>query len=791
MINKKIILSKIAALKGEEACRYVSRAIKNIGARINCAGDLDQAVDLLELLAVVAYKAPEKALEATASVLDDNSLINTQGRRSGQDLFRTSHDTLINKAFDVLLALRYLKPEEVMKSVLLYSRAQSESLRLGAERVATEMAKYDYGILTKTNLGYQPQRFILDKLLNIPQNDRIGFASLIKVVSKEILATSIIGHETTGPNTLTMYSSSVAPTESLRGIRMDALGLVADMCISSQKDAEKIGYLNVLRESIKEPMHGNYGENLLLMLEEELKWLLGVYRRVVFDDKGALAVGLGVVASMDEHLYWLSRTRHACGALLGRLREDIAANPVYALLDCYVGGGDEIAYGFGSDELMSRRGVRNDALIESVSSENSGVWASRFEMVATARDVVDDWKFTVFRDLLRNFAAKKPELAFKMLADSMKNGGSLRFFSSSILLGLRMSSNLDLWDRLVNQVEQDDMAEMRPLVADSLVRNPDGQELIRFRKEEADWLCAVKYEGDLRLEYSVLRAMLINSLDDPGRLTSAVVKLLKQSKFNQYHLPSLEASLMNKWLDLSSFAPKDLRGLKKVLVSVPSFDWHAQGIVLAIGKQDPSSMLEILLGRIKMGRGRKRFSLEDRYEPIPHHFHDGLAKALSAMPELVSRLIPWFEKAGERWSPMLADMGRLLGNVKTMASEVMDVLISTGQEKGLWQVLYMLKFQHNEPDLEVFIKIVGLTDNKKIWAECMAALSSAGGVYGEDGLARIFKARAEALKPFLGSENSRVKTFAEEAIKNLLDHAERERVEAEEERELRRIEFEG
>ena len=66
-----------------------------------------------------------------------------------------------------------------------------------------------------------------------------------------------------------------------------------------------------------------------------------------------------------------------------------------------------------------------------------------------------------------------------------------------------------------------------------------------------------------------------------------------------------------------------------------------------------------------------------------------------------------------------------------------------------------------------------------------------GVVSGEYGLVEAYEGKAKMLEKYKADESERVKKFADRMSKSFLDSAKRERQRADEEKQLRKIEFEG
>jgi hypothetical protein len=127
-----------------------------------------------------------------------------------------------------------------------------------------------------------------------------------------------------------------------------------------------------------------------------------------------------------------------------------------------------------------------------------------------------------------------------------------------------------------------------------------------------------------------------------------------------------------------------------------------------------------------------------------------------------------------------------MGNSLTITLKNM---IERGDENSLTKAVQLMdRFEGG--DIELGIEVIRRTKDKKNISHIEGMLFSTGVVSGEDGFACAYEAKAGVLKKYLTDENKQVKEFAERMIKSLEDSAKRERQRNEEEKQLRKIEFE-
>ena len=94
-------------------------------------------------------------------------------------------------------------------------------------------------------------------------------------------------------------------------------------------------------------------------------------------------------------------------------------------------------------------------------------------------------------------------------------------------------------------------------------------------------------------------------------------------------------------------------------------------------------------------------------------------------------------------------------------------------------------------NFDLCIEIIRRTDNKRILNQVESNMYATGVVSGEYGIAKAYEDKAKALEKYMDNESGRVRKFVARMIKSFQESAKRERQRADEQRQLRQIEFEG
>jgi len=223
-------------------------------------------------------------------------------------------------------------------------------------------------------------------------------------------------------------------------------------------------------------------------------------------------------------------------------------------------------------------------------------------------------------------------------------------------------------------------------------------------------------------------------------------------------------------------------------------DWDAQGVLASMGGQDISIVFDVLWRRLlwedRKETREKRFIKGNYYRAMPYHFNPQLRDLIIGHNSSADYVQKWIENLTEKYSPLYWGVSHFLKGTEQFGQSVLESLIDKGDDVSLQKAVRLMdKFDRS--DTATAMKIVSQTSNPKILSEVSGILFSTGVVSGEYGIARAHEARAENLKKYLNDKNKTVKKFVKDMISSLQKNAAKERQDAEEEKQVRRINFEG
>jgi hypothetical protein len=226
------------------------------------------------------------------------------------------------------------------------------------------------------------------------------------------------------------------------------------------------------------------------------------------------------------------------------------------------------------------------------------------------------------------------------------------------------------------------------------------------------------------------------------------------------------------------------------LVTMPRLDTHADAVLSAIARSRAELVWQFFGSRLERPRADAK---EDGYEAIPYQFVY-LGKALAQTPEFAVDLArTWHDP--ERRAVFQYEGGRLLHTVfndfpDAFAAKLMAI-VEKGSDDDIDFVLANLRNFKGDPRTHGVMKAVAthLPEEGRQVGELEACLFDTGVVAGEFGIADAYRRKKAEISPWLEDERPRVRSFANQAIRNLDLRIAFDQRRAEQYREMRRREF--
>lgn len=475
--KRKQILSRLMNLGSEEADKQLKIIAQNYFADVSKSNNNDQLYEILELLNEFVYKVPEETIAIIRQVItgpqNDPPIHTTPlGDYEGK-----SHRDLIIKCIELLTRIRYISPREVLEISELLTRDEDADIKNKALEVIKKISQYDYNLLTKSKLGYAPQRTILDYIVAWPSEKSIENIEFVEAVTKELLSSSVEGTEMTDEKTLTIRFAAVDPTDFLKKIRRDTIDFIWGLYEHTDDSKIKLRLVNILDEVTSTPGNVEYGDNIIQMVKDDLNYLVGKYQKIVFSDSGdKIVADLGIVKEIEDRLYWVNKWGEENTKDADMLRDKILSNDLYKLFRLLIGK----ALVEQEEDWQVAEEARNqeiDSIITSIEESQDFAWFSKLSTIAQETNTVTDWEFEPFRVFIEKLSRQKPTVADNILELAFEQGSPLILFIRSFLNGFRVGNYFTQWDKFVDTIVEKQSSGLVKAIVYSLHLPPDSKPL--------------------------------------------------------------------------------------------------------------------------------------------------------------------------------------------------------------------------------------------------------------------------------------------------------------------------
>jgi len=805
MDKKSTQLRKLMELNNPKADAYLVNFANNIFADIKKSKNNVSSLESLDLLGEFVYNVPNETIKIVQYIIEEKPKPIKLHKLAFGELKGKSQKDLILKCIDLLEHIRYIIPDEVLRLAAKLSLHEDSEVKNKALEIAKKFSHYDYNVL-KSKIGYSAQRKILDFILEWPNNKQLQYIDFIETTLKELLSSSVEGSEWTKEDTLTMHFGAVHPTDFLKTIRREAIDLTYRLYKAAEDVKLKLRLVNIFDETTRTSSNVSYGDDVTQMITIDLKYLTDIYRKIVFGEKEEKMTDfLGIVADIEERFYWINKSEKKPIEELEKLRKEILQDELYRLFRLLVG--DPITYCQEEDWITAEkiRSKEIGQLIESIEKVNLEEWFDKLNKIASQHKIVDEWKFNPFKGFLRKVSEQKPQIADKLLERVFNHNSPLKYFTGAFLDGFRIGAHFEVWDKYFNEIiNTKDITLVTALVSslnlprdvnlEKLIREKDIDFLENITKRKGQ-LSFLKEAEDRVLEYTLFDTLVRNFRRSPKKIEPIIVIEIKgYPEYLNMFFSELSIAKRRGWINIKELLPETIELLKEKMVELSDIDWRLQQLLLTIGKcYGLKAVLDIFMKRIEKDVERKEktgWESDERYKAIPYRFNPDLNKFMAEHPDYEKITSGWTAKMTTNWSIYNWHVGNFLQKVEKGFNKVLNSLIQQGDDENLMKAARVMQ-SIDSVNFDICLEIIRRTDNEKIIKLVGANMYSTGVVSGEYGISEAYEKKAEQFKKYLSDESERVRSFTKCMIESFQASAKRERQQANEEKQLRRIEFEG
>ncbi len=707
-----------------------------------------------------------------------------------KDLYGKTHDDLMAKCLDIIDSQRVWYKDFNQSLGILKNLTHHHDKGIKAKSFDTikKIAKYDLDIIQNRDVGYAFQRMILDYILGFNKKDKKDNLDLIQIVTEEILSSDIKGVSHTTLDTFTFRSASIVPTDFLKKMRRDSMDMLENLIVNEKNISIKIKLVKILAKVSQLPSHAIPNENLT-MFQDDNKYLSKIYRKIIFDSAGKLG-NLALASTIEEQLGWINRLEQTKTEETQALQKEILNDYKFSIFSTFVG---REPY---QDLQIKARNEMETSFYKKLTRKTLKSNSELLNEISDQIQYIEEWEFQQFKRFLIKVSKEKPELAYEILMTNYARKNGVIKFLTSILIGLRESPRLDLWDLVLKRiVKEKDFEGVVSILAslnlgiDEEFRSKDFKIIEEITKNSKRFKF-LKGKQTSSSQYTLLNILARNFKRSASFFENLIVEeIIKNPQNMNMYIRELATAVFSKWISYENWSEKNMEFLIKNIIHTNDLDYPVQQLMLQINEKIPNAIFKIFGGRIKK-KIVKKYDGTKEYEPIPYHINPELKEYISNSPMLIDFLQSLIEKMTPEWTLYNVYVRYFLQRTSGITKEILKALI---QRNGGHNLLEIAKLINNsEPaDLEICIEVVKKTEDQNIINQMDSALSATGVMTGPYGIADFYKSRAEELTPYITSENKNVAKFAGRMMNSFLKNEVAERKRVDEERGRRQLEFEG
>lgn len=770
-------LSRLARSESKEARVTLRDEMKKAIAKLQRENEYDRLEEALSILEVVGDGF---STESTAALIefitniDGRALLYPQAGSFADEIRKYQNArTLVIRAIEVLLRMRYLETVPVLRALMKLVNHQAKEVGDKAIDSLKTMAHYDlhvfYGDKTQRGIGATPQLQIVNELEQLSDEGLTDNLSAVLAVSESLLSPTIEATTWTY-KTLTLSRDATPAIAGVEETRTKTVALLKRLYRQVRSVGQKLSVITVLNDATRPSLDGVPDESTAAMLAQNSVDVLCFYEELASTEP------LQVLEKIESNAYWIydrSNKNDIESAAL-RVRDALARNAEYEIYKTLIGfegvfgEWDALRSDAQIDDKDRLRDARATELANSINTQNYPVWRARI-LEYTKTESNDLATFPHFYRFLEQFAVAQPTLAYRLVSE---DAASIPSFLIPLFRGL-WAGPLREKQRVLLTGWINQGLYLRQIAAQFFDNQLFDEALLGLVLSKA-----VELKDDLAVS-RVLTVVVSNYKPQTEGLIS---------RFFSPALTYLTDVGSTLWIfdfwfrrEIRQLIPalteSDRRLLLKNLLALKKIDYHAEEILYLIALKDPALVLEFLCERLKRESITGTTSRLE-FEAIPYAFHklqEPLAKDAKAAVNAVSSLYN-----GE-YAMFIFRGARLLRIIfptfpPDLSKELLR-MVREGGERNLEVVLAVLRTYEGPEAIHEVCKAIIRTipHESELRTEVAIALQTTGVVSGEYGFVEAYQRKIQELRDWLTDSDEKIQDFARWYISSLEKRIEHER----------------
>ncbi|MET0118105.1 MAG: hypothetical protein ABW090_11835 [Sedimenticola sp.] len=789
-------LSRLAQSKTEAAEAALRDELEDAIATLDAETNYDALSQSLEILDVIGYRFSNRTVDFIGNfvqTIEGRELTYAESFEDFPEYIAEYNNTqsLIAKAVEVIVRLRYLETKPVLRILLSLHDHPSEKVRQKAYSGLDSLAKYDlnvfYGADRKGGIGPAPQNEILEELE--PMNDpslKANFEASQRILSN-ILSPTLEGISWSY-NAATFSHGAIPAIPLVADVRARSIKMLCRIYSLANTTKEKLAVISALTESARTEHRVAMDEKTQEMVSRDSVEVLNFFAQLIQVEN------FRIVQKIESESYWIfvrAFNDDIRNAAL-KVEEAITENNEYADYRTLIGFegifGDWATYertGERHSAIEKERREKASELAHSITADNYSEW--RTKILEYAKTESDDLAtFPVFYHFLSEFAGTQPDLALRLISEDTSE---VARFLIPILSSLWNSAHRNQARALIERWI-DERGSDQDLYLFSAIKM-----FLSTRELDIDLLKRLLSKVAALQDISCVRQVTVVAIAHWEEARDVILtELLYPSLDVQTEMKS--ASWINEiWFRdearklFAGMNPEGVEHILQNLLVLNKIDYHAEEVLSSLAQQTPERVIQFFVRRIEKEEENRINEGTRDFDSIPFEFYK-LQEPLSKIPgAAVSLVLEHYRKDATLFEFRGA---RLLKNIFPKFSEEFEAellrLIREGIESNLEFVVKVLRNYEGKPFIHRLCKAIVKTveSDSPILAEVAIALETTGVVAGEFGMAEAYESKRQEVLDWLTDSDEKVKIFAERYVENLQRMLDAETQRAEEEIALRK-----
>lgn len=654
------------------------------------------------------------------------------------------YNDILSVCLEIVNYLKFKYPEEFFELLIeLYENHKKEQRKKIVDTLAS-YSKNDYHILQK--IGYQPKKFILDKVEKWNKEELINRIEIILTSSRNLLNPSFEGTSMKDYKTMIFSSGSLKATSELSNIRTRTLKLLTKLYSFAKRNEQQKEILSAIEIASQTPHQGVYGDDIEEIVKNNARYIADFFIKILPGSNNE------IISEVEEQINWLyKRFGEKELPTLKKLKKSIDNKKEYKIHKVFVGYEDRFSEKLNWDECRKVRTEKINEFINEINKDNFAKWKKRIFDIIRSYRISDPGGYQYFNIFLSELAKQKPELVLKIL-ETTKH---ISFpFLVALISGLLKSNLKDKGRKIVREwikkgVNLDVIANVFSYDADV------DKEIVLLLFEKA------KEENNVSALNGIIR-ILANNFPKYENKKLFLDTLKELSVLKNYYWVNDVWHQKDSILD--SLSEVDFQVIMDNLLFSSRVDYHIEGVLTYIAKINPKLVIDFFFNRIKINEKKKK---DVSYDTIPYNLHKlGNVLANDENTDIVIKeVLKWFEIDGSIYSWSAANLLQIIfPDFSKKLERALLALIKEGGENNAKIVSSILE----KYDGQIFLHSVCQEFVKKYPStkdyinEIIHILSKTGTVMGEYGFVNAYKKKKEEIQAWKNKKGKKLLSFVKE-----------------------------